>query len=230
MLPPIWYVPYVSSTRSSDVGRAVRNAEAVRDELPVGDRAGRRRGIEAQAVAHVADRRVALIVRAEADVQRELDLARRAEVLLANQLRPEKPAALATRLSIGVGDCDAGLKTERETETFFDTKDAPLRVDREELEVLRVERGRARPASGESPQPFTPALYGPFPQPAVCPTKPPLRTARVEVLRVAVHQDDGNVETDLDVIEETEVDLGTGCSTPSCTPAAARCCPSWCPR
>ena len=31
------------------------------------------------------------------------------------------------------------------------------------------------------------------------------RTARVVILRVAVHQDDGNVETDLDVVEETEV-------------------------
>ncbi len=184
--------------------RAVRSREAVREAVAVLERCGARRVEHARVDRR--ERRARHVVCAEAGVQSELELAGRAESFFADELRPEHPAAIGARLAIRVAHRDARLKRKREAESFFDARDAPLRVDREKLDVLRVERRsrRARRLRG------SPAWNARVVRAVVAVLRraddAAVRTTLVEILRRTIDEDDGHVETDLDVIEETEVE------------------------
>ena len=150
------------------IGRAVRETEAVGDALAV---------LERGVVTERRDLGGADGVSSEAGVDADLEPARRAETLLADELGPDEGGGIGARLRGRVGDRNAAAEADGEAEALLDAGHAPLGVEADVAQVLRVEgpripaRGAARP------------------------------------LRITGHQVDRQVQTDDDVVEEAEVEL-----------------------
>jgi hypothetical protein len=120
-------------------------------------------------------------VRAEAGVDADAELPGRAETLLADELRPDEEAGVSATITSGRVERGPALHGEREAEALFDAKDAPLCVERDVAEGLRIER-----------------LF-----------EPAVRRARGTggSLRVADHEVDRGREADDHVVEQPEVEL-----------------------
>src|SRR5205814_3641074 len=90
-------------------------------------------------VAVEAIARVRARVRPVADVQADLEGARRAEALLRDELRPEPGARVAAEVIRRGPDGDADLCQDGEADPLLHAREAELAVERERLDALRVE-------------------------------------------------------------------------------------------
>src|SRR5207253_10695046 len=103
------------------------------------ERRGRAVGVDV--LVPQGEGRPARAVPAVAAIQRDLELADRPEALLDDRLRPVPKRRIGLRVLGGVGHREAGLEADGEPDAVLDARDAPLAVDADELERLRIELG-----------------------------------------------------------------------------------------